>query len=701
MSSFLYPAAPASVDPSLLSPSSSFKKQVGSVVASILLFFIVYLVLVLLAVGLAIACFYFGALLIINVPRIATILIGLGLMALGISVVFFLIKFIFSVSKNENTSRVEIHEKDQPELFSFIRNITKETKTPFPRKIFLSPDVNACVFYNSSFWSMFFPVRKNLEIGLGLVNCINVSEFKAVIAHEFGHFSQRSMKLGSFTYNVNHIIYNMLYENTGYTSFLNSWATLNGYFSFFAQVTVKIAVTIQWVLRQMYQVINKNYLGLSREMEFHADAVSASVSGGNNLISALSRIELASGCYSTALDKASYLIKENKRSKNIFENQLTIFRSMAKEHKLPVKEGLPAVSFQFISSFSKSRVNYKNQWASHPTLEERKLHLEKLNIDAPTIDSLAWHLFFDRQNLQEKITANIYKHVEVKENEEHLDGLYFEEWYNREKDSFTLPALYKGFYNNRYVDVKDWDFGAMTSTESLQSFNEIFSEENAGLQSSITTNENDIKIIEAIKNKQIDVKTFDFDGNKYEVAGCDEVIKILEEEIAADTQKQIALDKKAFIFFYKNAPLQQEEMESLYKEYESQCKRYDDYFQAAKGVLNSINPFYAGNSSIADVRSAVEGLKAVHEKKLKEVFRNLVADKLITSEAKNNLLNRLAIFDEANYEYFAFDTFRNEELQELSDLTVKVADELNSIKFKSFKSLLVKQLEYLPNEIVK
>jgi len=33
-------------------------------------------------------------------------------------------------------------------------------------------------FYNSSFWSMFLPVRKNLEIGLGLVNSINISEFK-------------------------------------------------------------------------------------------------------------------------------------------------------------------------------------------------------------------------------------------------------------------------------------------------------------------------------------------------------------------------------------------------------------------------------------------------------------------------------------------------------------------------------------------
>jgi Zn-dependent protease with chaperone function len=130
-------------------------------------------------------------------PKIFMVIVGLGLMCLGISVIYFLIKFIFVRSKDENASRVEITENQQPRLFAFIRQLSKETHTPFPKKIFISPDFNACVFYNSGFRSMFLPVRKNLEIGLGLVNSINASELKAVIAHEFGHFSQRSMKLGS------------------------------------------------------------------------------------------------------------------------------------------------------------------------------------------------------------------------------------------------------------------------------------------------------------------------------------------------------------------------------------------------------------------------------------------------------------------------------------------------------------------------
>jgi len=86
-------------------------------------------------------------------------------------------------------------------------------------------------------------------------------------------------------------------------------------------------------------------------MEFHADAVAAGVSGSNNLVSALSRIEVAGNCYATALSDANDRLKENKVAQNIFINQLTVLRSLASEYKLPVRQGLPEVSYHFIQSF--------------------------------------------------------------------------------------------------------------------------------------------------------------------------------------------------------------------------------------------------------------------------------------------------------------------------------------------------------------
>ncbi len=90
MASYHYPPSSADVDVKFLAPSASFKKQAGRAAGSVVLFFIVYLLLVLAAAALAAGCFYVGAMLIINLPKFFTIMIWLGMMALGVSVVFFL-----------------------------------------------------------------------------------------------------------------------------------------------------------------------------------------------------------------------------------------------------------------------------------------------------------------------------------------------------------------------------------------------------------------------------------------------------------------------------------------------------------------------------------------------------------------------------------------------------------------------------------
>jgi len=151
MNTLVYPASPVNVDHSKLVPSASFKQQVGKVIISIILFFIVYILLVVVSVAFTIGCFYAGISLIAASPSFITLMLGVGLMGLGVAVLFFVIKFIFAVSKKENPHRVEVTELDQPHLFAFIRQLTIETQTTFPKKIFISSDVNARVFYNSSF----------------------------------------------------------------------------------------------------------------------------------------------------------------------------------------------------------------------------------------------------------------------------------------------------------------------------------------------------------------------------------------------------------------------------------------------------------------------------------------------------------------------------------------------------------------------
>lgn len=694
MSSALYPEGPQSFDAQKLLPSSDFKKQVGKVVTSIILFFIVYLLLILAATALAIGCFYLGVSIIIAAPRFLTLMLGLGLMAVGGSVLFFLVKFVFAVSKDENSGRVEIKENDQPALFAFIRKLSVETNTAFPKKIFISPDVNACVFYNSSFWSMFLPVKKNLEIGLGLVNSINISEFKAVVAHEFGHFSQRSMKLGSFTYSVNKVIYNMLYENTGYANFLNSWGRIDGILGLFAVVTSKIALGIQGILREMYKIVNKNYMGLSREMEFHADAVAASVAGANNLISGLARIEIASGCYNSAISKANDYLKKNKVSKNIFTNQLTILQSFAKEYALPIRNELPEISYHFVSSFSNSRINYKNQWASHPTLEERKKHADGLQMNCKAEEQRAWEIFTDAGMLQETITQNLYKDTKPEDKTETFDATLFEQWNNAEREKYELPVLYKGFYDKRYPELKDWDFEKVFIISSELNFEQIFSEDNSKLYSAIKSNEADLELVKAIKERNVDTKTFDFDGEKVNRDDAGKVITRLDDEIKKQKEQLALLDQQAATCFYGCAGTQGEGLKALYKKMREWETKHHTYIETANKVFATTEPFYGGGITIDDVHRILGQLKDDVEPALKKAFTSIIADGSLDEISNPLLVKEMQEFVEKNYAYFVAEEFKNNELQELSHLTVSVADGLNEARFAYYKLLLTKQLEY-------
>ncbi|MBL7724820.1 MAG: M48 family metalloprotease [Chitinophagaceae bacterium] len=691
---FLYPANPSNVPDSITQPSAAFKKQVSGVMRSIIFFFIVYLLLFILSIGLVIGCVYAGIAFIINVPRLITIIAGLGLIGVGVMVFVFLVKFLFAVSKYDRSGIVEITEEEQPVLFAFIRQLAKDTQTAFPKKIYLSADVNACVFYDSSFWSMFLPVKKNLQIGLGLINALNVSEFKAVMAHEFGHFSQRSMKLGSFVYNVNKIIHNMLFDNQGFANFLQGWASLDGVFAFFASITAKIAQGIQWILRQMYGLINKNYMRLSREMEFHADAVATSVSGSRSLVTALRRVELANSGYNIALQKCDELFRQKKISSNIYRNQTTVLLHLAEEFKLPVQHGLPVVNDDFIQSNNLSRVNFKDQWASHPTTEDREDHLNQLAVEAEVLPDSAWVLFTNREELENNLTRKVYENVEMPADIVTMEGKEFEEKLRNDVQRYSLPDAYNGFYDNRQVAILE---NEEAIDLQVPGFAELFSAENASLSKKINAANNDLETLKAIADKRIDTKTFDFDGMKFKQNEALTAAGKLEQEIK-DMQASLALlDKKAILFFYQRAQQKgngaYEELKNRYVEYFELRKKADAFLKQVNEMLESLQLIFSGQTiSIEEINRMIGDLKGNHEPAFKRNLNAWIELNAFTKEPETN--KKIKSFISSSYAYFSGSSFFDNELLELNTISNQSWATVNDYLFEEFKSILELQLKY-------
>jgi len=690
-----YPATPENVPLTITAPSRAFKKEVSTVMGSVVLFFIVYILLILLSVLLTIGCVYGGIALIIALPRFITLMLGIGLIGLGVMVLIFLVKFIFSVSRYDRSGIVEIREADHPRLFAFIKQLTRDTQTHFPKRIYLSPEVNACVFYDSSFFSMFLPVKKNLQIGLGLVNAVNLSEFKAILAHEFGHFSQRSMKLGSFVYNVNRVIYNMLYENTGYSRSLQSWANASGYFAIFASITVRIVTGIQWILQKMYGLINRNYMSLSREMEFHADAVAASVSGSNNCISALRRVELASLSYQGVIQKCNDLYKDKQITSNLYPNQQSVTRQLANDHKLSLQNGLPVVSDAFLQSQTMNRVNFKDQWASHPALAEREAHLNKLYVQAGSSDESAWILFDNAEKWQQQLTQKVYHGVELPNDIQSLDAGAFEKQLQEEIELYSLPGVYNNFYDKRQITLLNIDELSQQQAPA-ETFDTIFSSANSRLQTKIKAMEADIQVLKAIEEKQLHLKTFDFDGEKYEREQAASICKKLQEEQTALKGQLETADKQAFSFFYTRAfqkgAANAGELKSGYMEYFDLRKKSEAYFKLGQAMLDGLAPIYQGGVTVEQVQGIIQQLKR-QEATLKSYLRDWMAAGAFSHSTI--LKGKVTNFIDSSYSYFSGTEFFNNELNEMHNVINESWHAINAQIFRRFKSLLQAQLPYL------
>jgi Zn-dependent protease with chaperone function len=690
----LYPATPASVPEEVTKPSPAFKKEIGKVISSIIFFMIVYVLLVIAAVILSVYCIRFGFLIIVTKPMFLTIVAGLGIAGIGIGVLFFLVKFIFAVSKFDNSGSVEIFERDQPELFAFIRKLTEDTQTRFPKKIFLSSDVNACVFYNSSFWSMFLPVRKNLQIGLGLVNSLNVSEFKAVLAHEFGHFSQKSMKLGSFVYNVNRIIYNMLYENNNYSSLLGSWAGGHAILYFFTMITVKIVTFIQWILHKVYAVVNKSYMSLSRQMEFHADAVAASVSGSEHLITALRRIELADLSYNTVINKYSDWYREKVASANFYPNQQTVLHFFANEYNLSLENNLPVITNEFVELSNTSRINYKNQWASHPSNEDRANHLRTINIHTETNTNAAWLLFRNKEELQQSLTNKLYEKSQLADIKEKYDHEKFEERFRKEVSSKSLPVFYKGYYDNRCIAEMDIE-KLVTNPVSINISADYFSSEILALPKKIKSLQTDIEILKAIIARQIDINTFDFDGNKYKTKEAPEILKQLDGELETATRQLKEADENAFVYcFYKalaKDPALANKIKDTYADFFAGLKSDEQFYKTCGQIFDLFKPLFRGeNVTMETLRVAVNKYENEFEDVFKDELKKMKAQCCFASSS--SLEADVDNFVNAHFLYLQDKGIINKDFDLLFIMLTKPSEMISGRRFEDYKALLEGQI---------
>ncbi|MCE7055887.1 M48 family metalloprotease [Algoriphagus sp. AGSA1] len=632
----------------LVKPSAQFRKNTTSAVLSIFLFILVYFLMVIAAFGILGLCVLGAVGLISFYFNFPLLMLSFGIVSLGVLIVLFLFKFLFKSFKSDRSHLVELDLDSQPKLKTLLEDIVMQVGTQFPKRVYLSNEVNASVFYDSNLLSMIFPTRKNLTIGMGLVNTLNLEEFKAVLAHEFGHFSQRSMKVGSYVYYVNEVIYNLLYENDSYQSLASKWADISGYFSIFVGLAFKVAQGAQWILKGMYSVVNKNFMALSREMEFHADEIAANVTGGDPLADSFSKFGPASYALQDVFNYYDGELQYNRIPKNIYTNHRFVMNFLASQKR----EGFVNIQSDLV---------VKDQWASHPSDEDRIQRLKLLGIPTKNQDSApASSCFTAIADLEALLTSKLLSNFTLTGEVEAIREEKFEEDYQRTYLKFSFPKIFNGYYDYRNPSPLDKET-AITEKE-FGSFEKLFSSEVVSWVSQLVTSESDLATVSQIADGSYVIKSFDYRGKRYKKSEARSVMKLIKERIAT-LKNQLAIhDQKIFSFFaHRERELHKPPLLEGYYAGLVNLDKEQSENQKLISELNARLEFTSYNTPFVKIKSNFREIKK-DEAKLKEKINSLLEDNRFEKLLSAELVGIFEQYISKEWEYFGNEIYYQDNL---------------------------------------
>jgi heat shock protein HtpX len=232
------------------------------------------LLAVLLTIG-----FYILALLVVAgllaIPVAEWVLLGRITPLLLLSTVVFAGLIIWSIFPRRlpsPRSRFPLDPVANHRLFAEVEDVAQLVKGPMLVEISLDFTVNAGVSMRGGVFGI--GGRRVMILGLPLLQALRVTELRAVIAHEYGHFLGGDTNLGPWVYRTNATISRTREEVGRY------WNLLHMPFSLYARLFQRVT------------------MGISQRQEVLADELAARSVGAGALISALEAMERASIAFS-------------------------------------------------------------------------------------------------------------------------------------------------------------------------------------------------------------------------------------------------------------------------------------------------------------------------------------------------------------------------------------------------------------------
>lgn len=677
----------------------SYKFRACLAIAGVVLFFILYLALV----G------FFGFLLYYSITYEVThfskwnLFAKIATIAGSSMLLLFTLKFILKIKNEQPKNRVKLNMTDHPKLQKFIDDICAQTKAPKPKNVFVDPDVNAYVSYNNLWLSLLFPTKKNLTIGLGLVDCVNHTEFKAVVAHEFGHFAQRSMKIGSYIISANTIIRDMIFSRDKWDTFLDNWRAIDLRLSAPAWILTPIVWLIRQLLNLFYQFLNIMYSSLSREMEFNADKVAVSTTGSDAILSALWKLEYGNNTWNDTLNNMYHAAQKDQRISNLYvHNKLNLTRLEPKTIKAhseleTCKEG----GLNFFPNHSNSTVN---MYATHPSNDARQKNVKTPFVKTDIDHTSPWELFGKQDQIQTAVTDMVYEQYLAKSPASNISPEEFEDYIQAENEGIELLEEYQNTFANRFLSIPKKQEIKLTDLiddpkEQITSLKEML----RILMNPIDELTEQIEFAHRIANGLEGKKSLVVNGKEYPNKKLEEGYNILIEEREVLYQSTFEEWDHDFCMLYltlaKDSAFE-EELNKTYFQHQLFSSTYQEFLETRKQIATELNGLQS-RSEVSEaeisafgkrIRKTTERLNTFLDKLNNDVFVRLPNIDSVDEMRK-------AIVDDGIFRIKPGNMFENGEFDKFINDLERAINHAQRIDQKSIIAILKlhKKLEGLKN----
>jgi Zn-dependent protease with chaperone function/tetratricopeptide (TPR) repeat protein len=318
--------------------------------------------------------------LIFLLPRIPIQLVCI-VVAVGLGMAVSVFKSLFN-RRSQGEQGIRKTEAECPRLHAVLREVAEKTESRPIDDVYINPGSSIGVRQENRGPFGLFGVRRILGLGLATLDSLSIGELKAILAHEYAHFSHRDTAYGCF---IDRAMTSIHYSLFGMAQAGGSINYVNPFYWFFVLYARALGMLAA---------------GFSRSREYMADRVAAYHYGKIAFVQGLMRVATEGVLFDTTVGKnISSLLDEGKAFLNIYDS----FRTY-RDEQFPEEER---------DKFYRSILNQKRSlFDSHPSFRERVEAVSGFPDQSQRAQTPSIELFDDREALEQAMTDVLTQQVQ-------------------------------------------------------------------------------------------------------------------------------------------------------------------------------------------------------------------------------------------------------------------------------------------------